>query len=169
MKYIATIGKAQYGLDVELDDDRHVVKLDGKKYEVDLRRIPGSPVYSMLIAGRSYEVDVRRDGEWFNVSVQGESYRISVKEELWAAAAASSAKSSRSETYEVRAPMPGLIVEIRTAVGARVEEGQALMVIEAMKMRNELYAQTSGVVKEIRVKKLDAVDPAKVLMVIKSA
>jgi biotin carboxyl carrier protein len=64
--------------------------------------------------------------------------------------------------------MPGLVVEIRTRVGEKVQEGQALMVIEAMKMQNELYAQTDGTVKEIRVKEQDVVDPTHVLLVIES-
>ena len=168
MKYIALVGKKQYEVEVELRNGRHVVKLDAKKYEVDLRKLPGSPVYSMLIAGKSYEADVRRDGEWLNVSVQGESYRISVREELWATAAATTAKSSREGIHQLKAPMPGLVVEIRTRVGDKVQEGQALVVIEAMKMQNELCAQTDGTVKEIRVKEQDAVDPAQVLMVIES-
>lgn len=168
MKYIAWVGEKQYELEVELQNGRHVVKLDGKKCEVNLRRIPGSPVYSMLIAGKSYEADVRRDGEWLNVSVQGESYRITVKEELWATAAATMAKSTQRGVHQLKAPMPGLVVEIRTRVGEKVREGQALMVIEAMKMQNELYAQADGTVKEIRVKEQDAVDPTRVLLVIES-
>jgi len=169
MKYIAWVGKKQYELEVELQNGRHIVRLDGKKYEVDLRRIPGSPVYSMLIAGRSYEADVRRDGEWLNVSVQGETYRISVKEELWATASATATKSSQAGVHQLKAPMPGLVVEIRTRVGEKVQEGQALMVIEAMKMQNELCAQVDGTIKEIRVKEQDAVDPTQVLLVIESS
>ena len=168
MEYIAWVDDKQYKLEVELRDGKHLVKLDGKKYEVDARRLPDSSVYSMLIAGTSYEADVRRDGEWLNVSVQGESYRISVKERLWATAAATAAKSSRSGIHQLKAPMPGLVVEIRTRVGEKVQEGQALMVIEAMKMQNELYAQTDGTVKEIRVKEQDVVDPTHVLLVIES-
>ncbi|MCX5801555.1 MAG: hypothetical protein NTX17_09245 [Candidatus Eisenbacteria bacterium] len=168
MKYIASVDKRRYELDVELQNGRHVVRLGGKKYEVDLRRIPGSPVFSMLIAGKSYEVDVRREAEWLNVSVQGELYRISVKEELWATAAATTATSAESGVYHLKTPMPGLVVDIRTRVGDKVQRGQALMVIEAMKMQNELYAQAGGTVKEIRVKEQDAVDPTRILMVIES-
>jgi biotin carboxyl carrier protein len=168
MRYIAWIDNKQYEMEVELRNGKHVVKLGGKKYEVDLRRLPGSPVYSMLIAGKSYEADVRRDGEWLNVSVQGEAYRISVKEKLWATAACTTTKSSQSGIHQLKTPMPGLVVEIRTRVGEKVQEGQALMVIEAMKMQNELCARADGTVKEIRVKEQDAVDPTTVLLVVES-
>jgi biotin carboxyl carrier protein len=168
MKYIAWVDRKRYEVEVELQNGKHLVKLDGKKYEVDARRLPDSSVYSMLIAGESYEADVRRNGEWFDVSVRGESYRVSVKEELWATTAGTAVRTSQSGIHQLRAPMPGLVVEIRTRVGEKVKEGQALMVIEAMKMQNELYAQADGTVKEIRVKEQDAVDPTHVLLVIVS-
>ncbi len=166
MKYIAWIDDKQYEVEVELQNGLYLVKLNGKKHKVDARKLADTSVYSMLIAGESYEADVRPDGDAINVSIHGESYRVSVTEELWAKAAASAEAGPLRGAYELKAPMPGLVVEIGVKEGQRVKEGQPLVVVEAMKMQNELSAQGPGTVKEILVKEQDAVDPDQVLLVI---
>ncbi len=71
------------------------------------------------------------------------------------------------EEMSVTAPMPGFIREILKKVGDRVEEDDALMIIEAMKMENPILAPKSGMVKEIRVKSGDQVDTTTILAVIR--
>jgi len=67
---------------------------------------------------------------------------------------------------EVLAPLAGKIWEVLVAVGATVEEDDELLVIEALKMENTVYASSSGTVKEIRVKKGDSVEDEDLLMII---
>ncbi|UCF79768.1 MAG: biotin/lipoyl-binding protein [Candidatus Eiseniibacteriota bacterium] len=168
MKYIAWIDGKQHKVEVELRNGMYVVTLDGKKHRVDARKLAGSSVYSMLIAGKSYEADVRHDGDSVNVSVHGESYRISISEELWARVGSATESGPRRGTHQLKAPMPGLVVQVGVKEGQRVQEGEPLVIIEAMKMQNELCAQSAGIVKEINVKEQDAVDPDQVLLVIES-
>jgi biotin carboxyl carrier protein len=166
MKYVAWIDDKQHEIEVELKNGAYSVRLDGKRYDVDARRLPRSSVYSMLIGGKSYEADVTADGDSLSVSIQGEVYRISLREELWAKIAAATGTGPRTGTYELRAPMPGLVVDVRVSPEQRVTEGQPLVVVEAMKMQNEICAPSSGVVKKIGVKQQDIVDPDRVLVVI---
>ena len=67
---------------------------------------------------------------------------------------------------EIKAPIPGKIISIKCKINESVRSGQALLVLEAMKMENEIYSHSSGVVKEIRVKEGDFVQPGVTLIVI---
>ncbi|MBN1505079.1 MAG: biotin/lipoyl-binding protein [Candidatus Eisenbacteria bacterium] len=169
MKYIAQIDNRQHEVEVELEDGLYSVTLDGKRYEVDSRKLPWSSVYSMLIAGKSYEANVRTDGDVVSVCIQGEMYKISLREELWARISAAAAVGPRADTHELKAPMPGLVVEVRVKPGQKVNKGQPLVVVEAMKMQNEVCAPEAGTVKTVCVKEQAVVTPAQVLVVLESA
>ncbi len=69
-------------------------------------------------------------------------------------------------SVEVTAPMPGNIVEIVVSVGDAVSEGDEVIILEAMKMENPIFAPADGTVKEIKVKEKDAVEADQVLMVL---
>jgi biotin carboxyl carrier protein len=168
VKYIACIDDKQHEIEIDLEDGLYAVKLDGRKYDVDAKKLPWSSVYSMLIAGKSYEADVRRDGDVVGVFIQGEMYSISLREELWARISAAAAAGPKAGTHELKAPMPGLVVEVRVKTGQKVGKGEPLVVVEAMKMQNEICAPEAGTVKSIGVKEQDVVNPARVLVVVES-
>lgn len=69
-------------------------------------------------------------------------------------------------SVEVTAPMPGKIIDVLVKVGDKVSEDDELVILEAMKMENPIYAPADGVVKEIRVAKADTVDSEQVLLVL---
>ena len=69
-------------------------------------------------------------------------------------------------SVEVLAPMPGKIMDVLVNVGDKVSEDDELLILEAMKMENPVYATADGVVKEIRVKKDDTVDSDQLLIII---
>jgi acetyl-CoA carboxylase biotin carboxyl carrier protein len=69
-------------------------------------------------------------------------------------------------TTEVLAPLAGRVLDVLVAVGAKVEEDDALVIVEALKMENTVYAPSGGTVKEIKVKKGDSVEDEDVLLVI---
>jgi biotin carboxyl carrier protein len=168
VKYVAWLDNRQHEIEIELEAGLYAVKLDKKKYEVDARKMPWSSVYSMLIAGKSYEADVRTDGDNVSVSIQGEMYKISLREELWARISVAAATGPKAGTHELKTPMPGLVVEVRVKVGQKVDKGQPLVVVEAMKMQNEICAPEAGTVKMICVKEQDIVNPTGVLVVVES-
>jgi 3-methylcrotonyl-CoA carboxylase alpha subunit len=79
-------------------------------------------------------------------------------------AAAAEQRAAAAGASELRTPMPGLVVEVKVAVGDRVQLGQALVVLEAMKMQNELAAAGDGVVVEIRCSKGQSVESGALLV-----
>jgi biotin carboxyl carrier protein len=76
-------------------------------------------------------------------------------------------KSDENSGYEVKAPLPGLVNEINVREGQTVKAGDKLLIIEAMKMENEIPAEYDGVVEKILVKRGDSVEGDQILMIIK--
>jgi biotin carboxyl carrier protein len=183
MRYVATIGERNAAL--ELDENGHLraVTLDGEALEVDwqpvggdaLRAGPGALAghYSLLIGTRSYEVYVRAigdeasDGEQvFEVSVEGQPYVVHVEDERARALAGLAGASHERGEAAITAPMPGLVSNVLAAVGQSVERGQTVVVLEAMKMENDLMAPRAGVVRTIHAVKGQTVNQGDVLVVI---
>jgi biotin carboxyl carrier protein len=164
MKYITKIGERTFA--VEVIDDRHVL-LDGTAYEVDFTSIGEQPVFSLLINGRSYEAHAVRQGEGWQILLHGQMYEASVEDEQ-AVRALALAHPTTTETGEfyLRSPMPGLIVRFLVSVGQTVEKGAPLIILESMKMQNELRSKKAGIVREIRAEPNQTVEQNQVLIVI---
>ena len=143
------------------------VQLDETTYDVDFAPIGGS-LFSGIIQGRSYEVDVVEEAEEaLVVWVEGEPHHIQFEEEgrrrrRGARAPGQVAGGRRT----IVAPMPGKVVKILVSPEEQVSAGQGIIVVEAMKMENELKASGPGVVKEIRVQEGAGVGGGDVLVVI---
>jgi biotin carboxyl carrier protein len=112
----------------------------------------------MLVDGRSYEVDLEEDGESLNALVDDNLFRIDLVDERRQRLRAARGKFSVAGPQTIRAPMPGKIVKILVEKGAEVTEGQGVIIIEAMKMENELRAPKAGKVKDILVAEGQTVD-----------
>jgi biotin carboxyl carrier protein len=149
MKYITTINNQDY--DIDLMDDHHAM-IDGKVYQIDFQTVGTQPVFSLLIDGESFEAHVYPDEEVWQVVIRGELYRALVEDErekrLRAALAGS--PTERGE-YFLKAPMPGLVVSIPVVEGQAVIKGEVLIVLESMKMQNELKSPRAGTVARIKV------------------
>jgi len=131
------------------------------------------------VSGRRYEADVSRDGSWFEVRAAGRDTRCAVargRRGVWVSCegrsylleeerAESGAKGSPS-TDELRAPMTGRVVQVSAQAGARVEEGDLLVTIEAMKMEFRLTAPEDGAVAEVRCAAGDRVELGDLLVVL---
>ena len=162
MKYVTTIGEREYI--IEIVDERHIL-LDGVPYEVDFDSVSGQPVYSLLLDGQSYESYVYSSEEGWQVLLHGTLYPALVEDErekrLRAAAGARVAE--RGEWY-LKAPMPGLIVAVLVNEGQKVEKGDVLVVLESMKMQNELKSPKPGTMGRVRVKSGDSVEQKQTLL-----
>jgi biotin carboxyl carrier protein len=164
MKYVTTIGNRTFR--VEVLDDHHIL-LDGKPYEVDFTAIGSQPVYSLLINGRSLEAHaVPMDGGW-QVLLHGQMFEAQVEDEqaIRARALATTAPEAGGE-FLLRAPMPGLVVGIPAAAGRSVAKGDSLVILESMKMQNELRSPRDGTVLEVRIQPGQAVEQNQVLVVV---
>ena len=167
MKYKVRIAEEDIELEIRHSGDATDVVVGDRVLAADLVRIAGSPVYSLVLDGRSYEVSVhRRDGR-FALVIGGESYDADVLDERAMRIADATGDVGEKQSGEtVLSPMPGVVVGIAIAVGDAVEPGQGVVTLEAMKMENVLKSAVEGVVKEIKVKVGQGVAQGEPLVVI---
>jgi biotin carboxyl carrier protein len=162
MKYITTINGAEYT--VEILDEKHI-RLNGQEYEIDFTQVSGQPIYSLLMNGESFEAYVYRDEETWEVLMGGRQYRAQVEDEhqkrLRLAAGSGPAQSG---PYHLKAPMPGLVVKVPVEEGQEVHKGDVLLILESMKMQNELKSPRDGVVRRIRVQPGESVEQKQTLL-----
>jgi len=145
------------------------VELDGESFEVDLQHISNDVVYSMIIQGRSHEVfSMFENGVW-RILIDGERHEVEVEDERTKRLKSLSGSDKQLVgDIQVKAPMPGLVVKVMIEPGQLVNENQPLVILEAMKMENELRAPRSGIVKEIRIKPQETVALQQVLLILGS-
>ena len=145
----------------ELGDHRYRITIDGVEHDVDARELR-SGSFSLLIDHRSYAVDVRRDGDRCRVDVGGRAIDVTLVDTLRHGGVALDAAAAEGP-QEIRAMMPGKIVTVLVAAGDEVQKDQGILVVEAMKMENEVKAAGAGLVKEILVKPGQAVEAGEIL------
>lgn len=167
MLYHVTIGSRT--LVVELDGDR--VRVDGVDAgRAQLAALPGTPVHHLLLDGRSVTVVARRGDDAWNLHVDGWPVRAEVVDERTRAVRAMTGRAAGPQGPKpVRAPMPGMIVRAEVNVGDPVRAGQGVVVMEAMKMENELKAEADGVVARVLIEAGQAVEKGAVLVEFEAA
>src|SRR5215207_3516680 len=150
MRYITTVEDKEFL--VEIIDEKHI-SVDGKVYEVDFESVSGQPVYSLIVDGKSHEAYAAPGEDNWQVLLRGRLYPITVDDErekrLRSAGGGGVAETGE---YLLRAPMPGLIVTIFLEEGQAVKKGQVLLILESMKMQNELKSPRDGTIGRVRVK-----------------
>jgi biotin carboxyl carrier protein len=161
MIYEVTIAEKVYRVELERTEQEWKCKLDGRELPLDVVSAQDG-MLSLLLQGKSYEVKQETVGAESNVVVGQERFSASVRDPR---SFRSRRRSGASEqgVMKIKAPMPGKVVRILAPVGSQVEIGQSVVVIEAMKMQNELKAPKTGVVKKINVEEGAAVDAGQAL------
>jgi biotin carboxyl carrier protein len=161
MKFIVRVGGRETPVDIQRRDGTYEVKMDSRFYTVDATTFGDTELFSLLINGKSFLIDSApvnpERGEYY-ARVLGRHYDVDVLDELMLAARDAEKAQEHTGAHVVRAPMPGLIVHVHAAPGTTVKAGEPVVIMEAMKMRNELTADVAGVVKSIAVKIGDKVD-----------
>ena len=162
MRYITTVEDKQFL--VEIIDEKHV-SVDGKVYEVDFESVSGQPVYSLIVDGKSHESYVAPGDHDWQVLLRGRLYPVTVEDER-EKRLRSAAGGGVAETGEffLRAPMPGLVVTIPVEEGQKIKKGQVLLILESMKMQNELKSPRDGVIGRVRVKAGETVEQKQTLL-----
>ncbi len=141
------------------------VRLDPALQPLDVVEVaPG--VLSVLLEGQSFTVHVVRDGESWRVHSRGSDLEVAVRDPRRWTGRAGGAAAGRAGRQEVTAPMPGKEVRVLVTERQEIEAGQGLVVVEAMKMQNEIPSPKSGVVEQVRVREGDTVEHGAVLAVI---
>ncbi len=163
MKYVAKVNDQEYTIEINRDGE---VIVDGERREVDFKALDAeAQLYSLLIEHGSYEALVeRRQGE-FNVLMHGILYAVCVADEREQHLARAKFVPPTGDLF-INAPMPGLIQEIKVQPGQPVAEGETLLILESMKMGNEIKAPRAGTVSHIHVTGGQSVEQGQTMLVI---
>jgi biotin carboxyl carrier protein len=178
MRYTASLDNRRFTISVDENAPQRQLTLDGIDYAVDWLRIgsalatTGAGRYSLLINNRSYEVVVRRleaddeGGQRYEIVIEGQPYQVRLEDERERALASLAGGAHEGGDVTIKAPMPGLVVNIPVALGDAVQRGQTVAVLEAMKMENDLSAPRNGTIKEIKVARGQAVNQGQPLVIV---
>lgn len=163
MKYRVTIEDRVF--QVQVTDDG--VLLDGEPVEVDFASGGAPGLYTLLLNHESFECLVERREGTHRVLFKGNLYEAEVLDErdVLLGGRATELAVDSSE-LPVKAPMPGLVVAIPVYVGQHVEKGQAVIILESMKMENELKAPRAGVIQDVLVDLRQSVEQGQVMLII---
>jgi biotin carboxyl carrier protein len=164
--YHATVDGLEYELAIdELPDaGRFEINLGGKKINADLRQA-GPASFSVIIGNRSFDLDVIRQGDEFVVVSRSGATRLTLED---ARRRLMNARNARevSGKVQMRAMMPGRVLSVAVKAGDEVAANQGVLVIEAMKMENELKSPKAGKVVEVKVTAGQTVEKGELLIVI---
>ena len=156
MIYEVTIAEKVYRVELVRTEQEWKCKLDGRELPLDVVSAQDG-MLSLLLQGKSYEVKQETVAAETNVVVGQERFSASVRDPR-SFRSRRRLGASEQGVMKIKAPMPGKVVRILAPAGSQVEMGQSVLVIEAMKMQNELKAPKTGVVKKINVQEGAAVD-----------
>ena len=167
MKLHATVGETSHQIEVRRVDEKVFAKVDDREYELEASQ-PEPNVYLLKHNGRVYEFYVGgavKLGQPQIVSSRSRDYDVTLIDPK--RLRSSTALSGSSDGLaEIKTMMPGKVVRLISNIGEAVEKGDPILVVEAMKMQNDLKAPKAGTVKEIRVVEGSTVSAGDVLAVI---
>ena len=161
MIYEVTLADKTYRVELVQVSERWKCILDGRELPVDVV-FGQNGVLSVLLGGKSFEVKQEIVGTETNVIVGHERFTASVRDPR-SFRSRQRAGANEQGVMKIKAPMPGKVVRVLAGVGTPVEAGQSVLVIEAMKMQNELKAPKTGAVKKINVAEGAAVEAGQTL------
>jgi biotin carboxyl carrier protein len=164
MKLRAELAGEHLELSLRREGARVFAEVGGRSYELEARE-PEAGVYLLLHEGRVYECRVSGEGTATEVRVGIHSYQVHLfdPKRLRGAGAGAGHEAGRAQ---VHAPMPGKVVRVLVEQGQEVEAGDGLVVVEAMKMQNELKSPKAGTVAELHARPGATVNAGDVLAVV---
>lgn len=186
MRYIASIDEQTFTIALPENGQQREVTLGERSLPVDWLPVGDMSLatgeagnsqaghYSLLVGARSFDVYVQSvasededdAARVFEVHLRGQVYRVRIADERTQALASLAGGTHAAGDVNIRAPMPGLVSNILVEEGAEVQRGQAVVVLEAMKMENDLTTPRPGIVKSLRVSKGQTVTQNDLLAVI---
>jgi biotin carboxyl carrier protein len=162
MKYIVTVA----GREVEVEVDGEQVTVAGRTVPATLGRVAGTPLRQLSLDGRPETLVMQPSGrgQWA-IGMRGERWEVEVVDERTRHIRTLTGGADRQRgAGALRAPMPGLVMRVLVEPGQTVSRGAGVVVLEAMKMENELKAGADGTVKAVRVGTGEPVEKGQVLV-----
>ena len=150
MKYEVTVEGETFLIEIE---DEEKVLVNGQVHAVDMQSIDGLSLYSLLVDNNSYEAFIEEEEGHFQVLLQtGEMYSVQVKGGRPRLTIVKKPFRIPGVETTIKAPMPGLVIDVLVTEGQQIVAGEVLVILESMKMENELRAEWDGTVRSIHVR-----------------
>ncbi len=167
MRYHVTVRGREVAMEVEGDR----VTVDGRTVTASLSSIPGTPLRQLMLDGRPTELVVEPTGRgmWSFIRAGERTDAEVVDERTRHIRSLIAPRDRKSDAGPIKAPMPGLVLRVLVAPGDRVTAGSGVLVLEAMKMENELTSTTDGTVSRVLVATGQAVEKGQPLVELKSS
>ncbi len=152
----------------EIESNKGEFKLNNEKYELDILPLSNDRLH-ILKNNKSYSVDLisfDSDKKIFEFTINGKTVSVEVKDrydELLKQLGIDNLTTTK--VADIKAPMPGLVIQLNILVGDQVKKGDTILVLEAMKMENSIKAQNDATIKSIKIAKGDKVEKNQVLII----
>jgi biotin carboxyl carrier protein len=149
MKYSAIVQGQRLEIELKrIESGRIEAEIDGRSYKLQGKRVePG--IYWFNWNHQSLEIGVTESAGGYAISLSGERIDVEIVDARTALRRA--AQHGHTGAAQIRAPMPGIVVKLLVAEGAEVRANQGILVVEAMKMQNEIQSPKKGVVRKLEV------------------
>ena len=163
MKYFATVNGREFEIEIEGGQ----VRVDGEAVAVDLSQSGVPELYSILLDGHSHEVLVEEKRQEYAVTLAGQQFHVQVEDERSRRLnAGRKGPPVPKGDLVVKAPIPGLVVKVLVQEGDDIPEDHPLVILEAMKMENEIRSLRAGVVRSVDVSAGQRVEQGAALLVL---
>ena len=158
MKYTAILNGKERELEInQTGDHRFKVIVDGEAHEVDAR-YNDSDWISILVDNRSYDISFSFDKDKVELNFWNQYFDIEVLDERKLRMRRTRSEIDLSGPEVIKTSMPGKVVKVLVEEGEKVKAGTGIIIIEAMKMENEIQCRNAGVIKEIHTKAGEAIE-----------
>jgi biotin carboxyl carrier protein len=163
-EFVVTFGNRKTTVGISENSE---VSLGDKKYHYEVIEL-GKNDFVLRIANKIYEISAKRkDTDQYSVFINGKVIDVTVRTGLQERASSLIEQSSEfNHKMEVKAPMPGMILKVKKNVGENVEKGDSIIILEAMKMENDIKSPFSGSIKEVKVTENTPVDKGAILFTV---
>jgi biotin carboxyl carrier protein len=166
-KYRLKLGKEDHEIEVEPDSGGgYRVHVGDDTARVSLRRINESARYSLIVDNKPYDVFCEESPTGFHVVIGGRTIDVGTQTGRRGKGGAGGLDADLEGEWVLKSPMSGVVQDVRVKADDEVEQGQVLVVVEAMKMQNELHARRGGTVKAVYVSVGQRVDQGAPLLVL---
>ena len=167
MKYITIVNDQEFIIEI---DQEGQVSVDGRPYAVDFQQLSEGGILSLLLNNHSLEAIVEERENGWEVLIRGELYSVDVQDErAYRLARARGTVAEITGEATIESPMPGLIIDVLVEPNQIVQKGDKIVILESMKMENELRSPRDGVVKHVYVGPGASVEKNQVLATIGDA
>ena len=164
MKYVTIVANQQFVIDINHAGE---ITVNDQVINVDMLQMQDTTMYSMIIDGKSHDVRMNEGDGVYVVQLSGDIFEVVVEDERTRRLAGlKGGPAAATGEVVIKAPMPGVIIDIPVTRGQEVEKGDILVIMESMKMQNEFKAPRAGQVHAIRVAPGDKVEQNAVMVTI---